>query len=65
MSRGIMVTAVIAKTAHGVADKTCAVWGRRIPAVMEDVARWTAELEESGAFEFDSDEMQILVKRSA
>jgi hypothetical protein len=65
MSRGIAVTAVTAKTAHEVADNTCAAWGRRIPDVMDDVGRWAAELEETGAFEFDSAVMQILVKRSA
>lgn len=65
MSRGITVTSVSARTAHEVADNTAAAWGRRIPPVMDDVERWTAELEESGVFEFDNAEMQILVKRSA
>ena len=64
MSRAITVNSVTANTAHGVVDGNCAAWGRRIPDVMQDVERWTAELEKSGAFEFESGEMKIRVRLS-
>jgi hypothetical protein len=65
MARAIAVGGVSALAAYEVADNTCAAWGRRLPDAVSGVERWTAELEEHGAYEFKSDEIQILVKRSA
>ena len=65
MSRAMSVNEVTAKTAHEIARDMCAAWGRHFPQALEDGEQWTAGLEETGAYEFDNSEVQILVRRTA